>query len=282
MVRRLLLIVLVLGLVWAVVPRPAGSAVRPDAGAASRHLAAARGAVRLITPRGRPLQGLWQLWADASLVPTVAARVVVHLARCPARPQAAGCVFPARPRSMWIRPGSRSARGVMLHELGHLYDLRVLNNRDRGRFRHLLGRSRKRKWWVGGTPLAEQFAEAYSWCARYARIVSIRRYSTYHYRPTPKQHQRICRLIKRTAGDGRPAAPPPARPVVTGPDPQPAPPPLIAPGVVPGDPVKDPGPQPPEDPDEPLSLPSPSPSPVPSATPTITPIYPLPTPPGTH
>src|SRR5215217_8699622 len=133
---------------------------------------AAKGAVKLVTPRGRKLRGHWQGWADRALVPTVVGRVRVRLQRCPARPAAAGCVYTRRPRTVFLRPGLRDPRGVLLHELGHVFDLKVMNNRDRGVFRRLM-RRRAAKWWRGAEPLAEQFAEAYSWCARYARIVSI-------------------------------------------------------------------------------------------------------------
>ena len=95
---------------------------------------------------------------------------------------AAGCVYTRRPRTVYLRPGLRDPRGVLLHELGHVYDLKVMNNRDRGVFRRIMRRG-SAKWWRGAEPLAEQFAEAYSWCARYARIVSIARYSSYDYRP---------------------------------------------------------------------------------------------------
>jgi hypothetical protein len=66
-----------------------------------------------------------------------------------------------------------------------------MNNGDRRRFRKVLG-AHKRRWWAGKIPLAEQFAEGYSFCARYDRIVSIARYSNYRYRPTRRQHARIC------------------------------------------------------------------------------------------
>jgi hypothetical protein len=155
------------------------------AGAAKQRRAAV-GAVKLMTPGGKALPGRWQSWADASLVPTVLGRVVVRRARCPARPAAAGCVYTRRPRTIWLRPGLRDPRGVLLHELGHVYDLLVMNNRDRARFRRIVvGRGSARKWWKGARPPAEQFAGAYSWCARYARIVSITRYSSYAYRRPP-------------------------------------------------------------------------------------------------
>src|SRR5689334_5665446 len=161
--RRALVIALVVGLVVA------GAAA---GGTARLH------AVKLVTPRGKPLPGSWQQWARGALVPTVTGRVVVRIARCPARPAAAGCVYSRRPRTIWLEPGTNDPRGVLLHELGHVFDLTVMNNRDRGHFRRIMRRGRAR-WWRGRLPLAEQFAEAYSWCARYARIVSIARYSSY-------------------------------------------------------------------------------------------------------
>jgi len=233
-------------------------------------------AVKLVTPRGKPLPGHWQRWASAALTPTVTGRVVVRLARCPARPSAAGCVYTRRPRTIWLRPGTADPRGVLLHELGHVFDLTVMNNRDRGRFRRIMRRAHA-SWWRGSLPLAEQFAEAYSWCARYARIVSIARYSSYRYRPTSRQHRAVCRLIRRAAADREPARKPVGTPVVTGPDPSPPPPPSSAPGTVPGDPQRDPGPQP----QKPKPTPTPTPTPgvpVPLPTPSSTPA-PLPTPP---
>ena len=85
---------------------------------------------------------------------------------------------------------------MLLHELGHLFDLRVMNNRDR--FRRIM-RAARRKWWAGRIPLAEQFAEAYSFCARYRRIVSIGRYASYHYSPSRGQHRSVCSLIVAAA-----------------------------------------------------------------------------------
>jgi hypothetical protein len=246
----------------------AGALAASGREAAPSSARAAKGAVKLVTARGGPLKGRWQGWADRALVPTVAGRVTVRLLRCPARPTAAGCVYTKRPRTVFLRPGLRDPRGVLLHELGHVFDLKVMNNRDRGAFRKIMGRGRS-KWWRGAEPLAEQFAEAYSWCARYARIVSISRYSSYDYRPTGKQHRRICRLVRSAAVDRRAAKRPADVPVVTRPHPPPPPPPSSAPGVVPGDPQRDPG-----------ARPTPTPTPKPTATPNPVPV-PLPTPSGT-
>ena len=212
-------------------------------------------------PGGRSLHGSWERWARASLMPTVSGRITLRLSGCPALPRAAGCVYRKRPRTIYMRSGVRRPRSVLLHELGHLYDLRVMNNRDRGRFRKVL-RARKRAWWKGRIPLAEQFAEAYSFCARYSRIISISRYSTYDYAPTRRQHSKVCTLIVAAAGDRKPAAPPPQAPVVTRSDPQP--PPQPPPSTVPGSGGR---PQP---------KPTPTPTPRPNATPvpTLPPILP--------
>jgi hypothetical protein len=215
--------------------------------------------VRLTGAGGRALHGSWQRWARASLMPTVTGHVTVRLIGCPALPRAAGCVYPSRPRTIYLRRALKRPRSVLLHEMGHLFDLRVMNNGDRGRFRKILG-AHKRRWWAGKIPLAEQFAEAYSFCARYHRIVSIARYSTYHYRPTRRQHARICALIVTAAGDRNKPAPPPQGPVVTRSDP--APPPQPAPSTVPGS-------------GKPQPTPTPTPRPIPSPPPIPT-IFPLP------
>jgi hypothetical protein len=212
--------------------------------------------VSLTGPRGRSLHGSWERWARASLMPTVTGRITVRLTGCPALPRAAGCVYRRRPRTIYLRRGLRRPRSVLLHELGHLFDLRVMNNGDRRRFRKVLG-ARKRRWWAGKIPLAEQFAEGYSFCARYSRIVSIARYSNYRYRPSRWQHAKICALIVKAAGDGNRPAPPPQAPPVTRPDP--VPPPQPPPSTVPGS----------------GATPTPTPRPIPTPPPIPT-IFPLP------
>jgi len=233
------------------VAAPAGAGPAPRATAAAT----------LTAPGGSALGGSWQRWASASLMPTVGGRVTVRLQRCPALPRAAGCVYRRRPRTIYIRPGVRRPRAVLLHELGHLFDLRVMNNRDRGRFRKLM-RAKRRKWWAGRIPLAEQFAEAYSFCARYHRIVSIGRYASYHYRPSRRQHRSVCGLIVAAARDRVPAAPAPQAPPVTRADPVPPPQPPPSPGTVPGG----------------RPRPTPTPSPAAAPAPTLPPVPSLPLP----
>src|SRR4051794_1495569 len=192
---------------------------------------AARGAVRLVGSEGSPLRGRWQAWANGSRVPTVAGRVMVRLTGCPGLPRAAGCVYTRQPRVIYLKTALRDPRAVILHELGHVYDLTVFSDRDRGRFRTILGVPHRR-WWRGKPAVAEWFAEAYSWCARYARIVSVKSYSIYRYDPRPSQHRRACALIRRAARNHTPPAPPKAPPVVGDPAPPASPP--AAPDTVPG------------------------------------------------
>ncbi len=242
--------------------------------AASGAPVAGRGAVRLVTPSGKRIPGKWQAWANAALVPTVSGRVTVRVTGCPGLPKAAGCVYTRQPRVVYIKPGLRHPRSVLLHELGHVYDLTVLSNRDRAEFKKIM-RTPNRRWWSGTRPLAEWFAEAYSWCARYSRIVSVDKYAIYKYDPTAKQHRDACSLIKRAARDRTPPAPAPTPPEVTG-DPAPPTAPPVDPTIVPGDPRNDPGPAPPESPSSEAPTPTPTPRlPLPTVFPT--PTIPLPT-----
>src|SRR5262249_47861845 len=144
---------------------------------------AALGGVRLVV-RGRArLTRRWQAWADASLMPTVRGRVTVRLTGCPHVPQSAGCVYTKHPRVVFLARGVADVRHVLLPELGHVFDLAVLRDADRARFRTIMRRPAW-GWWTGRTPLAEWFAESYSWCARYARLVRRERATAlYRYRP---------------------------------------------------------------------------------------------------
>lgn len=230
----------------------------PATGAAAT---AKRGGVKLVQRDGTPLSGRWQSWADASLMPTVSGRVTIRLARCPDLPRAAGCVYTGRPRQIWLRPGSGDARGALLHELGHVFDLLVMRNSDRAAVKRILRRPARQPWWRGQTPVAEHFAEGYSWCGRYARIRSLRGYASYRYDPRPAQHRRLCALIRRAAADRNPPQAAPDTPATTRADPPAPPPPSPEPGTVPGDPARDPGPTLPEDPNQPAAPPAPVPVP---------------------
>ena len=272
-VRRVAAIVVIGGLL-------AGSASSFLSPSASGSPSAARGGVRLAVSSGRLIRGRWQAWANAALVPTVRGRVTLRLTGCPSLPRAAGCVYASAPRVIHLRRDARDPHAVLLHELGHVYDLTVLSDRDRDAVRSILGLPAGRRWWAGATAPAEWFAEGYSWCARLARISSIGKSALYGYDPTPAQHRRLCALIRRAARDRTPPTPPPAPPVVT--DVSPA----VAPrAAAPESPARTPVPAVPRAMPAPTMTPTPSPTrqgkakPVPT-TPPITPhpkITPTPT-----
>jgi hypothetical protein len=235
-------------------------------GASAAVATPAQAKVKLVRPGGKSLEGRWQSWADASRVPTVRGRVTVRRRACPALPKAAGCVYPRKPRVIWLRPGAGDPRGALLHELGHVFDLIVMNRADRAKVKRIFDSPSRRAWWRGRQPLAEWFAEGYSWCARYRQIRSLRRYASYRYDPTPRQHAKLCQVIRRAAADRRPPQPAPAPPVTQSVG-EPPPPPSDEPDTIPGDPAHDPGPVPIEDP----NLPPPPVPPLPAAPPLSTP-----------
>jgi hypothetical protein len=115
-------------------------------------------------------------------------------------------------------------------------------------------------WFEGTVPAAEWFADGYKRCAFSRRLPAGARATLYGYRPTRRQHARVCRLIRAAAKPrGRPpqrpsnpppvieVAPPPPQPnrpgegpacspvdeLLTGCDPTPAPAPAPAPGPAP-------------------------------------------------
>ena len=207
----------------------------------------------LVSSSGRPLPARWQRWVKRSLVPVVNGRVRVGLRGCPDHPRAVGCVYSDRLSRVYIDSRRAALPSTLYHELGHLFDWRVLNNRDRRRFKRIVGRSRQ-GWFSGRSKPSELFAEAYSFCARYRRIKSIRAYTTYGYDPSPAQHRAACRLIVRAARPASAPSQPPPNPPETISDPHPPPP------------------QPPPEEDEPDSPPV---APLPGLPP-VPPLPPLP------
>jgi hypothetical protein len=93
------------------------------------------------------MSGQWQAWANASRVPTISGRVVIKLTGCPGLPRAAKCVYTKQPRVVYLKRGLTHPRVVMLHELGHVYDLTVMSNTDRGAFRRIMRRPHA-QWWM--------------------------------------------------------------------------------------------------------------------------------------
>ena len=89
---------------------------------------------------------------------------------------------------------------MLLHELGHVFD-DTMPAWARTRFEAIVGAHGPWASAASDSPPEEQFAEAYSLCARHAAIRE-RYYGAYMYAPTPAQHQRVCALIR--AASARP------------------------------------------------------------------------------
>ena len=170
---------------------------------------------------GRAVRGTMHGWLHQARAPLVRGRVQILVIGCPARPRFVACVYSRRPSRIYIRPGLRNMRWALYHELGHVFDFQVLNNRERRRFRQIMG-IRENRWFGGRRRAAELFSEGYASCARFGPKRAPRRRSVYGYAPTARQHRATCRLLRRAAAPrGRRPQPPPKPPRVIGPPPSP-------------------------------------------------------------
>ena len=174
-------------------PRLAPLAV---AAAISLLTASAAGATTLTLPDGPARPQPYQGWVDHSLVPTPAGAVTLDLGGCgeleACAPEGAQAISLS---TEWASPR------VLLHEVGHVFD-DEMPAWARERFQAVM---RKRGTWASASsrsPANEQFAEAYSLCARHASIRE--RYAGgYDYTPTPAQHRQVCAVIRQAAGAAR-------------------------------------------------------------------------------
>jgi hypothetical protein len=157
---------------------------------------------------GHPIRGKVHTWLHQAKAPLVGGRVKVLHAPCPGHPAFVGCVFDARPRTLFLSPGAHEPRLILYHELGHVFDLRVLNGRERKRFKRIMGIHRS-GWFGGGLPPAEWFADGYASCAVRLRIGRLGAPTPYGYSATRRQHSRVCGLIQAAAN---PRGRPPERP----------------------------------------------------------------------
>jgi hypothetical protein len=177
-----------------------------------------------VTAGGRPVTGTVHRWLHQAKVPLVRGRVQLVFSACPRRPWFIACVFTARPRRVYIRRGLRHPRTILYHELGHVFDLIVLNRRERLAFKRIMHLPRRRRWFGVEQPPSEWFADGYALCARHRRISRRARRTAYGYNPSARQHAAVCRLIRRAAAPrgGKPQRPRRPPPVVEPPQPPPA------------------------------------------------------------
>lgn len=135
---------------------------------------------------------------------------------CPGDPDVAGC-YDDDADVLYI--ADRSYRFGLLHELGHVFDAKLLDAGERQRFAQLMHKPDDRwetYWSPEGRPgdaeawpssLNEVFGDAYATCRlQYVRESGHYWEAGYNYYPTAAQHRRVCRFIADAAIDaGRPA-----------------------------------------------------------------------------
>lgn len=104
-----------------------------------------------------------------------------------------GCIWGSA--GIWVNPARPlpTRRFSFAHELAHLYDEQLMTDRQRRRYRQIMGDPRT--WWETSPPgpPAEQFAEAYARCALPGRIWPA---PAYGFRPTGRQMRLVCRMLR--------------------------------------------------------------------------------------
>jgi hypothetical protein len=162
---------------------------------------AASAGIRLALSNGTQSPQPYQRWADAAVIPAPPRTVTLHLATCPGGPAwAGGCALP-QGHEVYMVPHAAGPH-VLFHELGHVFDATELTTARRRGFQRIVGRPGAWQATPETDPPSEQFAEAYSLCARRPAI-SERDFAMYGYSPTPEQHRRVCALIERASSRAR-------------------------------------------------------------------------------
>jgi hypothetical protein len=159
-------------------------------------------ATTLMTPEGAPLGGHLQAVVDGSRIPTAPGAVAVDPHACP------GSEYDSCWDATVIHlPTARGVdvRWTLMHELGHVFDDRVLTPADRSAFKRVIRYSGA--WTTGDEPAGERFAEAYAGCAIYAHAPYGGLQGQYGYAAGPDTFRRVCALIRRAAGRPRAARP---------------------------------------------------------------------------
>jgi hypothetical protein len=162
---------------------------------------AASAGVRLARADGKAVPQRYQRWVDSAAIPAPDRTVTLHIAPCPGGPAwAGGCAMP-QVDVVYMLPHAAGPH-VLFHELGHVFDAAELSLDRRRGFQRIVGRPGAWHGAAASDPPVEQFAEAYSLCARRVTI-GEREFAMYGYSPTPRMHRRVCALIARASGAGR-------------------------------------------------------------------------------
>lgn len=167
--------------------------------------------VLLVNEDGSPVGEPWQAWADSSLAPPPPGVVTFTAGVGPCGNP--GC---ARwddgadgPGHIWVVPEAKNPRELLLHELGHIYDGRVMNDQARTDWKRAIGDHRA-GWMLTQTqpngntvsvcgPSCEWFAEGYKMCALYGPHITEGVHGVYDYAAGPVRQRRGCRVLRKAA-----------------------------------------------------------------------------------
>lgn len=180
--------------------------------------------VTLVNDDGTPTGQPWQAWADSSQAPSPPGKVTFTAGVGPCGNP--GCARwgngPDADGHIWVMPEARDPRALLLHELGHIFDGRVMNDQARADWKRATQDHHGAGWMtpvdqLNGNTInvcslsCEWFAEGYKMCALYGKRITEPVYGTYDYRAGPKRQRRACRVIRKAA-KGLYAAPPVSSP----------------------------------------------------------------------
>jgi hypothetical protein len=180
-------------------------------------LAVTAGAATIVAADGSAIP-TYQRWANEADVAVPPGVVMVRGESCPGQPGVA-CAgrHVGEPTTIYLPADEfidRGLRRTFWHELGHIFDYFIATDRMRGAFVGFNGGSFTGEpgycpldggqcsngWWrsLGGNSAHEQFAEAYSFCARDARRFPFNNFgSDFGWEPrSQRHHRRVCRLIE--------------------------------------------------------------------------------------
>jgi hypothetical protein len=164
----------------------------------------------LANPDGTPTGYPWREWADAALVPLPPGTVTFHddLDGAPCvGVEVEGCALwsdDGTAADVWVIAGMPAfdSRRVELHELGHIFDGRVMTGAARAAWKAAVMDHRD-GWFQDDDPepSGERFAESYSLCAILGGHIRSAVRGVYGYVVGPVRQRRVCRVL-RLAGVG--------------------------------------------------------------------------------
>jgi hypothetical protein len=140
--------------------------------------------------------------------------VRVRVEPCPGDPSAQGCHSTSRHfDTIWLNPEAGGLDSeTVAHEMGHVFESYMWDLR----WRHVPGSAfvprtfyriaeiffaHPRPGILYSVVWSEQFAEAYSACARFPDLVETLSTGYYGFEMTPPQHRRACALIDRMVSE---------------------------------------------------------------------------------